>query len=1104
MKGELEVKRKVSLVFALLLVMNTLLGFGGQQTAKAISLSPVVSPSNGSVNVPLNTKLQVSFSGSKLRTNGKQTYVIARNVSSSYTEKMDVTVTQSTYVSTLVLTPPASLQSGSRYEISFPAGAFIVGETSGVKSPELKWTFTTTSSSNALTATSFYPTNGSTNVGVNDNLRITFNRNVKYNYAVSNAGIVLRKASNSSSVPITVAFSSNQVTIDPVNSLEAGTKYYVEIASNGIYDEQYGTYYAGLSGSGGWSFTTASSDKTAPVLQSATMYNNTAIILTYNETLDYSAYVPTSSYTVTVNGESRRVSYVSVSGSSVYVNLELGVAVGQNVSISYSGQTVKDLAGNSAPTFSGKAVTNGVDSVSPKPRDGYASGNKVTLYFTDSLKSPSSYAYQQFTVTANGTSKGISSMTQSGSTVTLYLTSSISNGEVVKVSYVPGSYPLQDYRGWDIAAFTDYYVRNYNDNVPPVLVGAQGSDRTIVLTYNEPLRTSVTPLKSQFSVLVNNSPVYVNAVEIVSDKVILTLASSFTESQNVTVSYVAGSNGIADLNGNLAGYINLQPVTYGAVANGVQSATVNGDTLTITYNTTLKSMSFLPVNQFSVVVDKVSAGIQSATISGNTVTLKLTSPVKAGQIVKLSYLVGASPLYDTQGNQLKSFNDVAVQNLTGGQGTQTPNGVQPSYLTVMSAIDFGVVGYMLDTSAAQASSSQSKSGQPIKKYTIDTDKLQASYKYLSDTNAGTKRVVFEVPATEKAAEVAFPLAPLMEFYSSGKTGSFAVKHNKVMYDLPIEKIPFVDISRALNAGSLTNSYVTVQLDPLLTGQAPTRNNSNVVTTTTLMNPVQIYVYAYNGATPQSSVDVAHKGQIYMKLANSTMSNLTYLARYNLSAGTVAFQPSDIQGTGSNLVFVGQVNGNSVLGPAIGTSYLTDTSSHWANKEITELTSKLIVEPRSGAKFEPNKNITRAEFAVFVAKGLGLEGDAANASRFSDVQGGSANAAYIGAAAKAGIINGNTDGTFKPGNSITREQMALMMVRAMEYAGHNISLGSTSAQVLGKFKDSAKIQSKDTVAKAVKEGIIQGVSTTQFQPAGNATRAQAAVMLKRVLDKLNYL
>ena len=112
-------------------------------------------------------------------------------------------------------------------------------------------------------------------------------------------------------------------------------------------------------------------------------------------------------------------------------------------------------------------------------------------------------------------------------------------------------------------------------------------------------------MKSQFSVLVNNLPVYVTKVEVNSDKVFLTLASSFTKDQSVTVSYVSGAGGIADLNGNLAGYIDLYPVTYNMIAEGIRSATVRGDTITIVYNKSLRAVNSFPVNQFYVSADKI-------------------------------------------------------------------------------------------------------------------------------------------------------------------------------------------------------------------------------------------------------------------------------------------------------------------------------------------------------------------------------------------------------------------------------------------------------------------------------------------------------------------
>lgn len=1099
-------KRKVSAFLAIFMVINLLSAWGSLSVSAAIPPTDLVSssPASGESNVPVSTKITMRFN-QKVTSNGA-IWLTKSGTSSS--ERINATVTTATYE--VQFSPSRQLDYNTQYSVEVPRGTFV-GE-DGTINDAKNWSFRTVAGSTSLiTVSSFNPSAGSTNVSVNVQPSIQFNKNVKLN--TSQGGLTLRRSSSSYSVPINVTTNGySTVTINPQSALEPGTTYYVEADRNGIVDASNSSnYFEGFSGSSRWYFTTASAnDKTAPVLQNATMYNNNTIRLQYNELLNSNMYVSTSNFTVTVNGENRRISSASISGSYVYVYLDPGVAVGQDIKISYTGQVIRDEYGNAAASFSAKAVTNGIDTVSPKPRDGYVSGDKVVLYFSESLKNVSSYAYQQFTVTANDSVKSISSMTHSGATVTLNLSSSVANGEVVKVSYTPGSYPLQDYRGMEIAGFSDYFVRNYNDNVPPVFKSAEGSGKTIILNYNEPLRTTRLPLKSQFSVLVNNAPVYVDTVEVVNNQVKLTLATAFTQNQTVTVSYVAGgSDGIADLAGNLAGYINLQPVTYTSVAEGVRSATVTGDTLTITYNNTLRGMSYLPVNQFNVFVDKVSVGIKSATISGNTVVLKLATPVTAGQVVTLSYLTGAAPLFDTLGNQLKSFNNIAVQNTAGGQTNQTgqtqaaPTS-QPEYLTNMSNVDFGVGGYLLNISAAQAADSRSKFGQGIKKYTIDTVKLQNAYKYLTASNAATKRIVFEVPSTEKAAEVIVPVTALMDMYSSGKTGAFAVKHNSVMYELPIEKIPFMEISRSLNISALTSAFVTIQLEPVTKVQMPTLNYSNGVTTTPLIDPIQVGVTVFSDTAAQNAVELNTTGTIYMKAPNTTASNQTFLAQYDLLARTASFVPSSVKGAGNAFIFSGKINGSKAVGPAAGYSYFTDTLKHWASKDITELASKLIIDTRSGTKFEPDKNITRAEFAVFIAKGLGLTPDASNARRFSDVASGSAVAGYIGAAAKAGIINGTPDGTFKPGSPITREQMALMMVRAMEYAGQDTSLGTSAAQVLGRFKDNSKIQSKETVAKAVKAGIIQGVNAYTFQPKGNATRAQAAVMVKRVLNNLNYL
>ncbi|WP_110931028.1 SwmB domain-containing protein [Paenibacillus bouchesdurhonensis] len=1131
-------QRKISFLIVAVLMLNMLMGAttgatsgdeyrgGDRQVALASTnslnseglllnkgLLSVVSSTSSTYSpigneVPINTKLVVNFGAEKVRTNGKQTFTISRSIS-GYIEKMEVEIPQVSNANSIILTPPTNLQYGSNYTIIIPANAFIVGESNAAKSSEIHWSFTTASApaTAALNATAFSPTSGSSTVSVNAKPVITFNRNVSLNRNISNAGITLKKSSNHATVPITVTSSGNQVTISPSSSLETGISYYIEIPSNAVYDAQNSSiYYAGLSGTNRWTFQTGSTDKTAPVLQSATMYSNTSIRLLYNETLESYYSLSTSSFKVSVNGEDRRISSVSASGSSVYVYLETGVAVGQNVRISYTAggvRPIQDLAGNVAVSFASREVTNGIDSVMPKPQEGYISGTTLTLRFSESLKDVSSYAYEQFNVTADGQTKGINRISRSGSYVYLYLNSSVSNGEVVKVSYTPGSYPLQDYRGQNISPFSDYFVRNYNDTKAPEFTKIEGSGTKIVITYNEALRSTSIPMKSQYSVLVNNSPIYVTGIEVLTNQVILTLASSFSKEQSVTLSYVSGVGGIADLNGNLAGYINLEPVNYSMVAEGIRSAIVRGDTITVTYNSTLRATSFVPANQFNVNVDQVNRAIQSVSVNGDTITIKLSTAVLPGQVVDLSYMLGSTPLYDNVGNTIKAYSRIPVQNLTQGEAGSSSSSGQPSYITVFSPSEFGVGGYLMSLNTAQAQESLTRNKQNIKKYVLDGAKLQEAYQFLISNNSAQRKLVFEVPRTEKAAEVIIPMSALVDMYSRGKTGSLAVRYQEMMYELPVEKIPFAEISRSLYVNNLNSAYLKVEIEPVARVQLPTQNYSNGVTITPTADPVQLYVSVYNGTATQNAVNVAHSGHAYFRVVNQGTTSQVSLLKYDLTARTSSFVPGKVTNSGSIVILSGKINGDVVIGPAAGYSYFTDTKDHWANASINSLAGKLIVEGRQGAKFDPNSNITRAEFAVFIAKGLGLEGDEASARRFPDVPSGTTGA-YIGAAAKAGIIAGNMDGTFKPNSYITREQMSLMMVRAMAYAGHDISLNGSSAQTLNRFKDSAKIQSKDNVAKAVKEGIIQGVSLDTFQPQGNATRAQAAVMLKRVLEKLNYI
>ncbi|CAG7659120.1 hypothetical protein PAECIP111802_07389 [Paenibacillus allorhizosphaerae] len=202
------------------------------------------------------------------------------------------------------------------------------------------------------------------------------------------------------------------------------------------------------------------------------------------------------------------------------------------------------------------------------------------------------------------------------------------------------------------------------------------------------------------------------------------------------------------------------------------------------------------------------------------------------------------------------------------------------------------------------------------------------------------------------------------------------------------------------------------------------------------------------------------------------------------------------------------NGSSIYAVIETSKTFGDIKGHWAQNYITLLANKLVVDGVTDTTFEPERNITRAEFAALVVRSLGLNTNVSNATyaQFKDVASDQWYASVVGAAANAKLIDGYEDGTFKPNATINREELAAMVVRALNYAGAKPAVTSEEqAQLLAKFKDSNSIVwAKEEVATAIKAGIVDGMTDDTLGARSTATRAQSATMLKRLLTTANFI
>lgn len=182
-------------------------------------------------------------------------------------------------------------------------------------------------------------------------------------------------------------------------------------------------------------------------------------------------------------------------------------------------------------------------------------------------------------------------------------------------------------------------------------------------------------------------------------------------------------------------------------------------------------------------------------------------------------------------------------------------------------------------------------------------------------------------------------------------------------------------------------------------------------------------------------------------------------------------------------------------PAQATLSFKDVAlSHWAYKDITDFAARKFILGYADNTFLPGNNISRAEFAAVLVRALGLKEVGSAAASFKDVNAGSWYYSYVGTVCSENLMKGYEDGSFKPNENITRQEIAAVLVRA---------LGKDKEQVGDlTFADKAAVSgwAKNLVSIAVTEGLIQGYPDNTFGPQKKSTRAEAVSMFSRMLEK----
>lgn len=174
----------------------------------------------------------------------------------------------------------------------------------------------------------------------------------------------------------------------------------------------------------------------------------------------------------------------------------------------------------------------------------------------------------------------------------------------------------------------------------------------------------------------------------------------------------------------------------------------------------------------------------------------------------------------------------------------------------------------------------------------------------------------------------------------------------------------------------------------------------------------------------------------------------------------------------------------------------DTENHWASEYISALSEMKIINGYTDGTFRPEALISREEFAKIIVTAFDLKYEGDSTVQFADVPESHWAHGCVTTAAELGVVKGVGDGVFGVGRNISRQDAAVMLYRASEYAGFAIS--SNDGHI--SFADNGSIAgyAAESVGKLSSAGIINGFSNGTFAPEKSLTRAEAAKIIFAML------
>nr|WP_154892997.1 endo-1,4-beta-xylanase [Paenibacillus xylanexedens] len=364
--------------------------------------------------------------------------------------------------------------------------------------------------------------------------------------------------------------------------------------------------------------------------------------------------------------------------------------------------------------------------------------------------------------------------------------------------------------------------------------------------------------------------------------------------------------------------------------------------------------------------------------------------------------------------------------------------------------------------------------------TISSDSLNKAIEQASPGTNGKKQVSIEVPKQANAQSYVVQL-PTSNLQSN----------NNVEFVLKTDHAALLIPSNMLSNITEQADQVSIQFSKVLADRLSAEVRAKVGSRPAIDLSIKAgdRVLAWNNSAAPVTVSVPYTpaGQelanahqlVVLNIDSQGKAAVVPNGRYDAKTGSVVFKTTEF----------------STYAVAYVTKSFADVQHVlWAKEAVEAMAARDIIKGISDESFAPAASITRADFITLLVRALELKGKDTNTAAFSDVQPTAYYAQAVAIAKELGIASGFEDNTFKPGSSISRQDMMVLTAKALKAAGKS-SVGSGN---LASYSDAESISTYavDSVTSLVGSGIVNGKGG-KIAPTESLTRAEAAVILSRI-------